>query len=72
MGELAGNVNYDNTQRMLELEEQLANAKAELALIDKKYANASPMQKIRVMKEINGLVDKIRQAELENAPFRKK
>ena len=72
MGELAGNVNYDNTQRMLELEEQLANAKAELALIDKKYANASPMQKIRVMKEINGLVDKIRQAELENAPFRKR
>ena len=72
MGELAGNVNYDNTQRMLELEEQLANAKVELALIDKKYANASPMQKIRVMKEINGLVDKIRQAELENAPFRKK
>lgn len=72
LGELAGNVHYDDSKRFLELEEQLAKAKAELALIDKQFAQSSPVQKIKVMREINQLVDQIREVETQRAPFRKR
>jgi len=51
---------YDDSQELARLEQQLVKAKAELALIDKTFQNAGILQKIKVMKEINGLVDKIR------------
>ena len=63
INELSGNVVYDDTQELVRLEQQLTKAKAELALIDKSFQNASIIQKIKVMREINNLVDKIREVE---------
>jgi hypothetical protein len=61
---------YDDTQQLQALEAQLAKAKAELALVEKTHRNSSPVQKIRAMKHINELVDKIRAVEAERQPFR--
>ena len=63
INELSGNVVYDDTQELVRLEQQLTKAKAELALIDKSFQTASIIQKIKVMREINNLVDKIREVE---------
>jgi hypothetical protein len=48
----------------------LKQAKAELALLDKNTKNFSPVQKTKIIREINSLVDKIREAEKQRYPFR--
>jgi len=52
------------------LEAELAQAKTELALLDKNIKSSSPLQKIKVIKEINTLVDRIREVEKQREPFR--
>ena len=70
INELSGHAVMDDSVELLRLEAELGKAKAELALLDKNIKNASPMQKIEVMKEINSLIDSIRSVEKQREPFR--
>jgi hypothetical protein len=72
INELTGKVVLDDSEELLRLEEELSRAKAELALLDKSTKNFSPLQKTKIIKEINTLVDKIREAELQRLPFRQR
>lgn len=60
INELSGNVVYDDSEELARLEGELAKAKAELALLDRTFKNTSVLQKIKMMQDINKLVDKIR------------
>ena len=50
----------------------MSKAKSELALLEKNLQNTSPMQRIKIMRDINKLVDKVREAEMQRDPFRSK
>jgi hypothetical protein len=63
INELAGNVVYDDSEELARLENELAKAKSELALLDKTFKNTTILHKIKAMQEINKLVDKIREVE---------
>lgn len=41
-----------------------------MALLDKNLHNTSPMQRIKIMRDINKLVDRVREAEAQRDPFR--
>lgn len=70
VNELSGGAVMDDTAEMTRLEGQLAQAKAELALLDQNLKGVSNMQRIGAIKEINGLVDRIREVEKRREPFR--
>lgn len=72
INELSGNVVYDDSEELARLEVELAKAKTELALLDRTFKNTSVLQKIKMMQDINKLVDKIREVEKERQPFRKR
>jgi uncharacterized protein (UPF0264 family) len=65
INELAGNVVYDDSEELARLEGELAKAKAELALLDRNFKDATVLHKIKAMQEINKLVDRIREVERE-------
>lgn len=63
---------YDDSEELARLEVELAKAKTELALLDRTFKNISVLQKIKMMQDINKLVDKIREVEKERQPFKKR